>query len=84
MKDQIAIVTGASSGIGAAIATHLTKAGATVIGTSREGFAWLDVTDIASCRALVANMLAQHSRIDILVNNAGAARIGASDAFTDQ
>ncbi|WP_375550850.1 SDR family NAD(P)-dependent oxidoreductase [Rhodophyticola porphyridii] len=83
MKDQIAIVTGASSGIGAAIATQLKKAGATVIGTSRSrgGFAWLDVADAASCQALVAEVLAQHDRIDLLVNNAGGAQI---DAFTEE
>ncbi|WP_412105160.1 SDR family NAD(P)-dependent oxidoreductase [Sulfitobacter sp. D35] len=69
------MVTGASSGIGAAIATHLTKAGATVIGTSRsrEGFARLDLTDIAWCNALVANVLVQHGRVDLLANNAGGA-----------
>lgn len=62
MKDQIAIVTGASSGIGATIAATLTKAGATVIGASRrrDGFARLDVTDPASCTALVAEVLARH------------------------
>ncbi len=85
MKDQIAIVTGASSGIGAAIATHLEDAGATVIGTSRsrEGFATLDVIDPVSCSALVAETVAQHGRIDLLVNNAGRAQIGAFDVFTE-
>ncbi len=50
MDNTIAIVTGASSGIGAAIDKTLTEAGATVIGTSRKrvGFASLDVTDAAS------------------------------------
>lgn len=85
MKDQVAIVTGASSGIGAAIAATLSQAGATVIGTSRsrEGFARLDVTDPASCQTLVGDVLDRHGRIDLLVNNAGAAQIGAFDAFTE-
>lgn len=85
MKNRIAIVTGASSGIGDAIASTLTQAGATVIGTSRsrEGFARLDVTDSASCQTLVADVLGRHGRIDLLVNNAGTAQIGAFDAFTE-
>lgn len=85
MKNQIAIVTGASSGIGAAIAATLTKAGATVIGASRrqDGLARLDVTDPESCTALAAEVLDRHDRIDLLVNNAGYAQIGAFDAFTE-
>ncbi|WP_299043270.1 SDR family NAD(P)-dependent oxidoreductase [uncultured Tateyamaria sp.] len=85
MKDHIAIVTGASSGIGAAIAKTLSAAGATVIGTSRkqEGFARLDVTDAASCTALVAEVVDRHGRVDLLVNNAGFAQIGAFDAFSE-
>ncbi|MEM9010809.1 MAG: SDR family NAD(P)-dependent oxidoreductase [Pseudomonadota bacterium] len=85
MKDQIAIVTGASSGIGAAIAASLAEAGAQVVGTSRsrDGFARLDVTDPASCEALVRDVLARHGRIDLLVNNAGFAQIGAFDDFSE-
>lgn len=83
MKNHVAIVTGASSGIGAAIARTLSDAGATVIGTSRteDGYARLDVTDTASCEALVADVSARHGRIDLLANNAGFAQIGAFDAF---
>ncbi|MFN3225623.1 MAG: SDR family NAD(P)-dependent oxidoreductase [Hyphomicrobiales bacterium] len=86
MKDKVAIVTGASSGIGAAIAARLTDAGATVIGTSRsqDGLARLDVTDPISCNTLVAEILESHGRIDLLVNNAGFAQIGAFDAFTEE
>jgi hypothetical protein len=68
-----AIVTGASSGIGAATAKQLTDVGATVYtGSRREGN--LDVTDPASCRAFVDAALASLGGLDILVNNAGLSR----------
>lgn len=80
MKSRIAIVTGASSGIGEASAERLAQAGYTVYGTSRRGGAGerrsfamlpLDVTSDASIAALVAEVLNKHGRIDLLVNNAG-------------
>ncbi len=68
-----AIVTGASSGIGAATARALEEAGARVhTGSRRDGN--LDVTDAASCERFVEETLAELGGIDILVNNAGLAR----------
>lgn len=86
MKGKVIIVTGASSGIGAAVARTFAKAGAEVVGSSRtkDGLARLDVTDTASCKALIANVLAEHGRIDILVNNAGFAQIGPFDGFDEE
>lgn len=67
-----AIVTGASSGIGAATAAALSDAGARVFsGSRREGT--LDVTDPASSAAFVERAVAELGGIDILVNNAGKA-----------
>jgi NADP-dependent 3-hydroxy acid dehydrogenase YdfG len=68
-----AIVTGASSGIGAATARALEEAGARVhTGSRRDGN--LDVTDAASSQHFVEEALADLGGLDILVNNAGLAR----------
>lgn len=74
----IAIVTGASRGIGARTAERLLADGHHVIGTSRSGrptlagvdMRPLDLTAAESVDAFVASVLADHGRIDVLVNNA--------------
>lgn len=80
MEKKIAIVTGASSGIGEAIAELLAKSGYTVYGTSRKGaqvvqrpykMLALDVTSDASVEAAVTEVIKLEGRIDLLVNNAG-------------
>nr|WP_315219736.1 oxidoreductase [uncultured Duganella sp.] len=80
MNNKIAIVTGASSGIGEATAGLLAQAGYKVYGTSRKGASTarrgfemlaLDVTSDESVAALVAEVMRRHGRIDLLVNNAG-------------
>lgn len=76
----VALVTGASSGIGKATAERLAKAGYKVYGTSRRGgqsgqlpyeMLALDVTSDESVEAAVAALLKREGRIDLLVNNAG-------------
>src|SRR5436189_4129424 len=85
--DQVALVTGASSGIGAAAAQELAGAGFTVYGTSRTGVAGeerdgvaflpLDVTSDESMAGVVREVLERSGRIDVLVNNAGIGSFGA-------
>jgi 3-hydroxy acid dehydrogenase / malonic semialdehyde reductase len=73
LEGRRAIVTGASSGIGAATTQALRDAGARVYtGSRREGN--LDVTDTASVQAFVDAGLAELGGLDILFNNAGLSR----------
>src|SRR5436309_689333 len=86
---RVALVTGASSGIGEAAARALVGAGFTVYGTSRRAtpgekrgevvFLPLDVTDDESVTDAVREVLDRSGRLDVLVNNAGLGVVGAAE-----
>lgn len=94
-RRKIALVTGASSGIGQATAELLAKAGYTVYGTSRRGgdasgrsfeMLSLDVTSDESVDAAVQKLIQREGHIDLLVNNAGfgVAPAGAEESSIAQ
>src|SRR3954469_17586873 len=94
-KHQVALVTGASSGIGLATAERLASAGYKVYGTSRRGavesgrpfeMLALDVTRDASVEDAVGQLMQREGRIDLLVNNAGfgVAPAGAEESTIEQ
>jgi NAD(P)-dependent dehydrogenase (short-subunit alcohol dehydrogenase family) len=82
--DGVALVTGSSSGIGAAVAARMAAAGYRVFGASRRGTSAvpgvvplpLDVRDEAAVERCVAGVLERAGRLDVLVNNAGVMLFG--------
>ena len=89
---QVALVTGATSGIGKAAATAFAAAGFQVIGTGRNtarvtapaGVTYLDldVTSDESVASVVEQVIDRFGQIDVLVNNAGVGATGAAEEFS--
>lgn len=93
LKNKIAVVTGGSDGIGAAICRLFSEEGALVIDADikppeyeAESIMYypLNVTDTAGCRRLFEYVMKQYGRIDILVNNAGITRDAMTGKMTDK
>ena len=83
LRNRVALVTGASKGIGAAIAAELEAEGARVATSSRstERFAW-DTTDVDGAARLVDEVEAALGPVEILVCNTGGPPPGEPLAFT--
>src|SRR5207247_6911509 len=97
LAGRVAVITGGTSGIGAATARLFAGEGATVViagRTSEKGeavaaelggnasFRWTDVRHEDSIAALVDHAVDRHGRLDCLFNNAGAPGSGALDSVT--
>jgi 2-keto-3-deoxy-L-fuconate dehydrogenase len=91
-KGLIAVVTGAGSGIGLAVAENFHNEGATVFGLDiAEGamapfatFIKCDIGDSASVKSAFATLAGKTDRIDILANNAGVGATGTVEDATDE
>ncbi|HEU4575552.1 MAG TPA: SDR family oxidoreductase [Chitinophagaceae bacterium] len=96
MKKSI-LITGASSGIGKAIAVYFAEKGWTVFATMRQPeketslqnypnvqLLALDVTREENTRQVIATALETAGRIDVLVNNAGYGLVGAFEAMSNE
>jgi NAD(P)-dependent dehydrogenase (short-subunit alcohol dehydrogenase family) len=85
LAGEVAVVTGAAHGIGAAIADALEAAGARVARTDLTGTDLeLDVTDPGSVDRALAEAAGRFGELSILVNNAGINRIGPSESLPEE
>lgn len=98
LQGKIALVTGASSGLGAETARLLSQRGATVFGIARDedrlaavfkgidggAYASFDVTSPQACRTAVAECVAQFGGLDALINIAGRHRMRRTESMSDE
>ena len=92
LDGKVALVTGASSGIGAATARLLAQRGATVVAVARRKDLLdqlgvtetesVDLSDPVQAQQLAANVEDRHGRVDILVNNAAVRIDGPADQIS--
>lgn len=97
LQGKVALVTGASSGLGAETARLLSASGATVFGIARDeeklagvfsgieggAHASVDVASAKACRDAVAQCVAQFGGLDVLINIAGRHQMRRTESMTD-
>ena len=98
MKNKVALVTGASSGIGTAIVLRLVKEGFLVMAAGRDSArtellrnrskniqTWIgDIVSPQACTDLVASCIERFGRLDLLVNNAGIYEAADAEHTSDE
>jgi meso-butanediol dehydrogenase / (S,S)-butanediol dehydrogenase / diacetyl reductase len=98
LSGKVALVTGASSGLGAVVAQLFGERGASVFGIARDAdkmatvfetlpggrFASVDITSAAACRDAVAQCVDAFGRLDVLVNVAGFHQMRHTTSVTDE
>jgi meso-butanediol dehydrogenase / (S,S)-butanediol dehydrogenase / diacetyl reductase len=98
LTEKVALITGASAGLGAATVKVFAERGASVFGIARDAekmtevfadvpggkFASVDIATSAACRQAVADCIAEFGRLDVLVNVAGFHQMRHTPTMTDE